>query len=542
MFLQSEFGLVRTVLDFRVISVHGYHLMQKHAEWFAITLALRVAGGMLCLIYAGFEPNVSADQLLMAGVNSIGTNAYPHTNKPAAGSQINWSRPLAAGLVSVVPLDEGVGTNFYDAATQLSYPAMELVGSPTNALPPAWFMPPVSSNYPWAGPAIGNNGATAQSILSPLQETDLIENVTNGYSYAELMEPLDISTFGRMMDATGSAVITTYLNIPGNLGKVATTWRNAGDSAIVSFAPFTVGEWILVLCTVQDGLGVMYINGAPVASDTNVSLASSLAGQIGPLHYNTSGGNDPGSQMCNANFSSWWVWNNRVLSAQEAAQMYANPWSMFNSGSQLGFIKGTKITLANPASVSNVWFYSHAAEGDLRLGIYDDNSPKNLLWQSGSISNTAADGWIAAPISAGTPGGLVLAPGAYWLAWQVDTTYDVPSYAPGASGDGFFVGQTFGTFPDTIASTQNSSETWSIYLDYALPVAPVFTGAAFQSGGSLQLELQGDTNIPFRLMVSTNLVSWLPLDAPGVVSNGLWSYLDTNIGAFPQRFYRADWP
>ncbi len=501
-----------------------------------------MAGWLVYLVCSGPQTLIQAGPLSTAGITSIGTNAYPFTNKPAAGSQINWSRPLAAGLVSALAVNEGAGTNFYDAVTQQSYPTVTLAGSPAGALAPAWFTPTLSSNYPWAGPAISNNGATAQSILSPLQETDLITNVTNGYSYAELMQPLDTTTFGRVMDATGAAVVTTYLNVFDNPGKVATTWRDASGTAILPYAPFTVGEWMLVLCTVQQGLGVMYVNGVPAASNTTVNLTNCLAGQIGPLHYNTSGGNNPGSQMCNANFSSWWIWNNRVLSAQEAAEMYANPWSMFNSGSQLGFIKGTKTVLTNPASVSNVWFYSHDAAGSIRLGIYDNNSPKNLLWQSGVLSNTAAGGWVVAPIAAGVPAALALAPGAYCLAWQVDTTYDVPSYAAGASGDGFFVSQTFGTFPGTIASAQSSSETWSIYLDYARPSAPLFTGATFQPGGAFQLQLAGDTNIPFGLMVSTDLVNWLPLNVPGVVSDGLWVYSDTNLGAFPRRFYRAEWP
>ncbi|HZM04729.1 MAG TPA: hypothetical protein VFC44_17115 [Candidatus Saccharimonadales bacterium] len=505
--------------------------MQKYAGWLPL---------LLCAIVPAI---LRADPLLTAGVTSVGTNAYPYTNKPAAGSQINSSRPLAAGLVSALPVNEGSGTNFYDAVALQSYPALKLAGSPTNALPPAWFTPVVSSDYPWAGAAMSNNGATAQSILSPFQELSLINNVTNGYSYAELMEPLDTNTFGRIMDATGPAVLTTYLNIPGNPGKVATTWRNASDIAVVPYAPFNVGKWILVLCTVQQGLGVMYINGLPVASNTTVNLSNSWGGQVGPLHYNTTGGSDPGTSMCNANFSSWWVWNNRVLSAQEAAQMYANPWSMFHSGSQKGFVKGTKVTVTNPASVSNVWFYSHVAAGNIRLGIYDNNSPMNLLWQSGSISNAAAGNWLAAPISAGAPGTLALAPGTYWLTWEIDTTYDVPSYSPGASGDGFFASQAFGTFPATLAGAQKSSETWSIYLDYGRPVPPLFTGVAFQAAaGTLQLQLEGNTNIPFGLAVSTDLVSWLPLNAMGFASNGLWIFRDTNTGGFPQRFYRAHWP
>ena len=205
---------------------------------------------MVAAIFA-FAPGLQADTLSQAGFTSVGTDNYPYTNKPAAGSQINPSRNLSSNLVSAVPLYEGAGTNFYDAATQLSYPAVTLAGSPTNAMPPAWFTPSVSTNYPWAGPAIGNNVATAQSILSPLQESDLINNVTNGYSYAELMQPLDTTTFGRIMDATGSAVITTYLNIPGRNGMVSTTWRDATDSAINPFVPFTVNQWILVLFTVS---------------------------------------------------------------------------------------------------------------------------------------------------------------------------------------------------------------------------------------------------------------------------------------------------
>jgi hypothetical protein len=503
----------------------------------------RGAGLCLFLLVCGaFQWELLASPLLTAGNTLVGTNVYPYTNKPVAGSQINTNRPLAAGLVSALAINEGAGTNFYDAATQLSYPAVTLAGSPAGALPPAWFTPSVSSNYPWAGPAISNNGAAAQCILSPLQETNLINNVTNGYSYAELVEPLDTTTFGRIMDATGAAVIATYLNIPGRPGQVSTTWRDASDNAINPPANFTVNQWILVLCTVQQGLGVMYVNGVAAASSTNVNLTNSLGGQVGPLHYNTSGGNNPGSQMCNANFSGWWIWNNRVLTAAEAAQMYANPWAMFHSGAQRGYIKGTKVMLTNAAAVQNVWFYSHAAGGNVRLGIYDNGSPRNLLWQSGIISNTATEAWITEPVASGAPGTLALFPGTYWLAWQVDSTYDAPSYAAGTNGNGFFVSQSFGTFPASLAGAQSSAETWSEYFDYAQPTPPTFAGETWESGGTFQLQLNGASNVPFALQASTNLTDWTRLDAAGSVSNGSWLFLDTNAGGFSRRFYRAIWP
>ncbi|HXR08050.1 MAG TPA: hypothetical protein VN765_12010, partial [Candidatus Acidoferrum sp.] len=96
---------------------------------------MRTAACLWLLAYAGAPTPLRAGSLMTAGITSIGTNSYPYTNKPAAGSQINTNRPLAAGLVSALAINEGAGTNFYDAATQLSYPALALSGSPANALP-----------------------------------------------------------------------------------------------------------------------------------------------------------------------------------------------------------------------------------------------------------------------------------------------------------------------------------------------------------------------------------------------------------------------
>jgi hypothetical protein len=500
---------------------------------------------MLCALFsvvgASVEPMLEAGPLLTAGITTVGTNVYPYTytNKPAAGSQINWGRSLSTNLVSAVPLNEGSGTNFYDAVSQQSYSPRTLSGTPTGATPPAWFTPKVTSNYPWAGPAVSNNGAMAQAIQSTFQELDLITNVSVGYSYATLVQPLDTNTFGRIMDATGAAVITLYLNIPGRGGQLSTTWRDASNGAINPAFKFTLNQWMLVLCTVQQGLGTMYVNGVPVATSTNVNLANSWANQTGLLVYNCTGN---GAAMANANFSSWWIWNNRVLNAEEAAQMSSNPWSMFHSGSQGGFIKGTKVTIPDAAIVSNVWFYSHAAAGNLRLGIYDNNSPKNLLWQSGAISNTAAGSWITAAVSAGQSGALVLVPGTYWVAWEVDTTYDVPSYVAGRNGDGFFFNQNFGNFPATLAGGQSSAETWSMYLEYEKLPLPSFTGLAFQAGGKLQLQLSGNTNLAFGVQVSSNLDNWFPLETPATLSNGFWLFSDTNAGGFTHRFYRAIWP
>jgi len=133
----------------------------------------------------------------------------------------------------------------------------------------------------------------------------------------------------------------------------------------------------------------------------------------------------------------------------------------------MGFIKGTKVTLGAPAVVSNVNFYSHAAAGQLRLGIYDNGSPKNLLWQSGSLANTAAGAWLSAPVGSGAPATLTLDAGTYWMAWQTDATADVPGYTAGSAGDGFVVSRPFGPFPAALGAAELTAERWSLYLDNA---------------------------------------------------------------------------
>jgi len=125
-------------------------------------------------------------------------------------------------------------------------------------------------------------------------------------------------------------------------------------------------------------------------------------------------------------------------------------------------------------ALSDVRFYSHESTGTLRLALYDNSATKSLLWQSGAITNGATNSFLSAAISSGTPSSLQLAAGTYWLAWQVDTTRKVPSYAAGSSGDGFFTPFSYGAFPASIgpAALTTTDEVWTEYITYeALPTA-----------------------------------------------------------------------
>src|SRR6185295_1910477 len=55
--------------------------------------------------------------------------------------------------------------------------------------------------------------------------------------------------------------------------------------------------------------------------------------------------------------------------------------------SNKNLITASQLTLFERAQVTDVRFYSHTASGNLRLAIYDNSSPKNLLWQSNSTAN-----------------------------------------------------------------------------------------------------------------------------------------------------------
>jgi len=142
--------------------------------------------------------------------------------------------------------------------------------------------------------------------------------------------------------------------------------------------------------------------------------------------------------------------------------------------SQNGYLKATKVNLLERAAVMNVSFYSHAAKGHARLSIYDGSSSPTLglLWQSYPVTNTAQEDWLTIPITYGSPRALTLQPGNYWLAWQVDSNADIPSYTPGAQGDGFYVPLPFGETPSAIEATSATltNETWSEFLSYDPPI------------------------------------------------------------------------
>lgn len=137
----------------------------------------------------------------------------------------------------------------------------------------------------------------------------------------------------------------------------------------------------------------------------------------------------------------------------------------------------TKFTMLEKGVINDVHFFSHVADGNIRLGIV--NPPGTILWQSASMPNVAG-AEVVATIASGSPTSLTLNAGTYYLAYITDSLKAVASYTPGVSGDGFV-----SSGPQTLALAVSSpfivtiptADKYTEYLTYTA-VSPISITAA----------------------------------------------------------------
>ena len=160
------------------------------------------------------------------------------------------------------------------------------------------------------------------------------------------------------------------------------------------------------------------------------------------------------------------AWTNAAAGTQNAAYIIGV--------SIESYAKATKAVLPdNNSDINSLSFYSHAT-GNFRLAIYSDSSgPSTKLWESSSTA-AAASAWNTVNISSGTPAGLRLNAGTYWLVWQWDSPNNGPSYTLGSSGDGNYITQAYGSFPASWSGGISSSDKWSAYAIYNANTSTLF--------------------------------------------------------------------
>jgi hypothetical protein len=198
-----------------------------------------------------------------------------------------------------------------------------------------------------------------------------------------------------------------------------------------------------------------------------VKLATSSFTRLGAITFNT--GENP-TEPAILDTAAGYLYTASQTTPGKAIKVALSP---------KGFVFGTKVTLPETGYITHVSMHSHTASGNLRVAIY--NSSKTLLWESQTRSNTASGDVLNFPIANGSPAVLKLDAGTYYLAFQTSSTSSVPSYAAGSSGDGFYYGQEYGSFPASISGETTSSETYTIYAGYETQTSG---GSGSSSGGS----------------------------------------------------------
>lgn len=119
-------------------------------------------------------------------------------------------------------------------------------------------------------------------------------------------------------------------------------------------------------------------------------------------------------------------------------------------------------TLATAATLRSISFYVAAADGNLRLGVYDATGPNGGpgARKAETAEFTPVDGWNTVKVVAP----LLLAAGTYWLAYAPSSSN--LHFVRGDDGTGkiAFFQSPFGPMPDTFSDTpQTTMDRWSLY-------------------------------------------------------------------------------
>ena len=81
-----------------------------------------------------------------------------------------------------------------------------------------------------------------------------------------------------------------------------------------------------------------------------------------------------------------------------------------------------------------------------------------------------------------------------------------------------------------VAGSTNSTATLTVCATAAATLA-----SAAHAGGQFALTVSGVSGYQYVVQVSTNMVSWVPLQT----NTAPFTFVDTNAGKFSRRFYRS---
>ena len=230
-------------------------------------------------------------------------------SKPNPGSSIDWSQPLAQGLMGFYALNEGAGLNLYDA----SRVGPALLGSGFGA------------TNPWAS---GGAGAALNCTVTSACATAIVPAALRGggaMSLAAGVRPNSTWSGGAqvvsIMQTNGSA--GRILSIESSsLNYVMSSYNGTTNTANVGIAKNADS---VVSCSASGLTESLYLNGSLAASGTaafSPAWGTTSLLTVGPAPYFSR----------NLNGIIYWAaWWGRVLTDQEHASLAANPWQLFGT-------------------------------------------------------------------------------------------------------------------------------------------------------------------------------------------------------------------
>jgi hypothetical protein len=119
-------------------------------------------------------------------------------------------------------------------------------------------------------------------------------------------------------------------------------------------------------------------------------------------------------------------------------------------------------TLVSAATIRSLSFYVAAADGNLRLGVYDATGPGGGPGDKKAETAEFApvDGWNTAKVL--VP--VLLPAGTYWLAYAPSSNDLHFERADDGTGNIAFFANPYGPMPDTFSTTPNTTmDHWSFY-------------------------------------------------------------------------------
>ncbi|MEV1019491.1 beta-L-arabinofuranosidase domain-containing protein [Streptomyces sp. NPDC050264] len=210
-----------------------------------------------------------------------------------------------------------------------------------------------------------SGGGAVSNIRGSYQYVDLpagvLDGATDALTLATWVRPEHTDDWARVADFGDDTTRYLYLAARGGTGNprfALTTSGAGGEQGIDGTAPLPVGAWSHIAVTLGGGVGILYVDGAEVARNTEMTLTPAALGTLkdhwlGRSHY-------AGDPVLAGALDEFHLWS-RALSADEVAALHEGAGAAAGDLAAYGFDEAGGSTFAdtsghgNTASLRRTW-------------------------------------------------------------------------------------------------------------------------------------------------------------------------------------------